>query len=63
MNKEFDQHIKASKYQMNMTRKRVNQIRLIEEFINHYEFLVLEEIKIEKRKNGNYERWQKLLSV
>ena len=61
MNKEFDQHIKASRVPNEYDEKRVNQIRLIEEFINHYEFLVLEEIKIEKRQNGNYKRWQGLL--
>ena len=61
MNKEFDQHIKVARVPNEYDEKRVNQIRLIEEFINHYEFLVLEEIKIEKKKNGDYERWQQLL--
>ncbi len=61
MYKEFDKHIKASRVPNEYDEKRVNEIRLIEEFINHYEFLVLEEIKIEKRQNGNYKRWQDLL--
>ena len=61
MYKEFDKHIKASRVPNEYDEKRVNEIRLIEEFINHYEFLVLEEIKIEKRQNGDYKRWQELL--
>ena len=61
MNKEFDIHIKSSRSPNEYDDKRVNQIRLIDEFINHYEFLVLEEIKILKKQNGDYKRWQELL--
>ena len=62
MNKEFDEHIKSSRVPNEYDEKRINTIRLIEEFINHYEFLVLEEIMIEKKQNGDYKQWQELLN-
>ena len=61
MNKEFDEHIKSARVPNKYDEKRINTIRVIEEFINHYEFLVLEEIMIEKKHNGDYKRWQDLL--
>ena len=62
MNREFDAHIKSSRTPDEYDEKRINTIRVIEEFINHYEFLVLEEIMIEKKQNGDYKQLQELLN-
>ena len=62
MNREFDKHIKSSRIPDEYDEKRINTIRVIEEFINHYEFLVLEEIMIEKKQNGDYKQWQEILN-
>ena len=61
MNNEFDEHIATAKAPSSYDEKRIDKIRLIEEYINHYEFLVLEEIMIIKKQHGDYKVWQGLL--
>tara|TARA_Y100000992_G_C21265411_1_gene493690 strand:+ start:36 stop:707 length:672 start_codon:yes stop_codon:yes gene_type:complete len=59
--KKFDEYIETNKKIAQFDEKRINNIKLIEKFINHYEFLVLEEIMIERKNNGNYKRWENIL--
>ena len=61
MNNEFDEHVATAKAPSSYDEKRIDKIRLIEEYINHYEFLVLEEIMIIKKQHGDYKRWEELL--
>ena len=42
--------------------KRINDIRRLEEFINHYEFIAMEEVLIAKREGKSGAKWQNLLN-
>lgn len=42
--------------------KRITDIRRLEEFINHYEFIAMEEILISKREGKSGAKWQSILN-
>lgn len=58
---DFNEQAKASRTPTVYDTKRINKIRLIEEYINHYEFLVLEEILILKKQGEDFNEWNKIL--
>lgn len=59
---DFNIKAKAHKKANPLDEKRIGKIRLIEEYINHYEFLVLEEVMILKKQNLAYDKWQQLIN-
>lgn len=58
---EFNENAHIDRKPKEHDEMQINKIRMIDGFINNYEFLVLEEIKINKRKGQNYKEWQELL--
>ena len=43
-------------------REKIEKLRMLGEYINHYEFLILEEMLISKRSGGDIYKWQDLLN-
>lgn len=58
---DFNEQAKASRKPTEYDNKRIHKIRLIEEYINHYEFLVLEEKLILKKQGKDLNEWNKIL--
>ena len=58
---EFNENARVSANLNRYVEKRVTNIRRLEEFINHYEFIVMEMILIESKKGKSGAEWKNIL--
>jgi len=59
--RDFDENAQVSAKLNQYVAKRVTNIRRLEEFINHYEFIAMEMILIESKKGKSGAEWKNIL--